>query len=268
MLKRDFLKKIGQLFLLTSFIPSNAFAAIAKIIKTNGNRGSFEAELADGGVEVTKSIPNEKDLWLEFQWRWISGRLIQKSMEPSPDLLFSIKIPSKYKNIYVLPSEMGLLGVCLHTAKHTFIRSPGLRLHTDVDRIVSQNKINWSKFLELVSIYEVKTISYLSLYLSRFLLKTEIPEFVFVQLANGKKFKLKFLLSWIQKKEFFDNNRKHFNNLEYIIFNILLFDSFKQIIKGLVEVSCDNQGNRVTGEKKVVTFFYKIRDLVFNRTGI
>ena len=35
MLKRDFLKKIGQLFLLFSFIPSKAFAAITKIVKTN-----------------------------------------------------------------------------------------------------------------------------------------------------------------------------------------------------------------------------------------
>ena len=46
----------------------------------------------------------------------------------------------------ILSPEDNLLQVALHTAKHSYVRAPGFRLHSDVDRIVCFQEINWNIF--------------------------------------------------------------------------------------------------------------------------
>ena len=38
-------------------------------------------------------------------------------------------------SLRILSPEDNLLQVCLHTAKHSYVRSPGFRLHLDVDQL-------------------------------------------------------------------------------------------------------------------------------------
>ena len=60
-----------------------------------------------------------------------------------------------------------MLQVALHTAKHSYVRAPGFRLHVDVDRIVSTQNIDWKIFENMVCKLRVKTAVYISLAMLR-----------------------------------------------------------------------------------------------------
>ena len=48
-------------------------------------------------------------------------------------------------NVRILAPEDNLLQVALHTAKHSYVRAPGFRLHSDVDRVVRFQSIDWNQ---------------------------------------------------------------------------------------------------------------------------
>ena len=80
--------------------------------------------------------------WVELQWRPIAAGGYSPYNEPNADRLIdnSIKIPNS--SVRILSPEENLLQCSLHTAKHSYVRAPGFRLHSDVDRIVRYQKIN------------------------------------------------------------------------------------------------------------------------------
>jgi len=94
-----------------------------------------EAGLLSGGTEYRMELTDDI-MWLELQWRAIAGRWISPEIEPSAESLFETAMSVEGSDIKILDPESNLLQVCLHTAKHSYVRAPGLRLHTDVDRIV------------------------------------------------------------------------------------------------------------------------------------
>ncbi len=99
-----------------------------------------EAELAvaeeDGGAEYWKILPDGEKLWFELQWRPVAGRWIRPDQEPSAEELMARSISIPGTTVRLLAPEDNLLQVALHTAKHTYVRAPGFRLHLDVERIV------------------------------------------------------------------------------------------------------------------------------------
>ena len=77
--------------------------------------------------------------------------------EPDTDELFRRFYYADKTDIGILSPEDNLLQVCIHTAKHSYVRSPGLRLHLDVERIVRHKQIDWKIFLERVKQAHVTT---------------------------------------------------------------------------------------------------------------
>ena len=114
--------------------------------------------------------------------------------------------------------------MCLHTAKHTFVRAPGFRLHTDVDRIVRRIEIDWAVFEKLVIGAGVRTAVFLSLRIPHDLLRTPIPEATLKKLAPGK-WKSGLMLRWLLRVGLFDPNRQKWSKLGYVLFNLLLYDT-------------------------------------------
>ena len=93
----------------------------------------------------------------------------------------------------ILSPEDNLLQVCVHTAKHSYVRAPGLRLHLDVERIVAHKQIDWEVFLRKVKDAHVKTSTYYSLYLANMLFGTPIPQAVLDALHPGDRKNRKLL---------------------------------------------------------------------------
>jgi hypothetical protein len=193
---------------------------------------NLDAAERGGGAEYSVNLKSGHHLWFELQWRPIAGRWIRAGQEPAAeDLMFrSIKIDGCYTRL--LSAEDNLMQVALHTAKHTYVRAPGFRLHTDVDRIVRSIDIDWYKFITEVNKIKVKTAVYLSLVLAKSLLRTPIPEFVLEELQPGRV-KTKVLLGWLLRVGLFDPDGKKWSRVGYIIFVCLLYDNFSELFKSI-----------------------------------
>jgi hypothetical protein len=195
-------------------------------------KASLEAAEQSGGAEYWKGLPGGAKLWLELQWRPVAGRWIRPDQEPKAEELLAGSIPIPGSAVRLLAPEDNLLQVALHTAKHSYVRAPGFRLHTDVDRIVRRQPLNWEVFLARVMALEVKTPVYFSLAIPRFLFGTPIPEEVLAQLQPAA-WKLALITNWLQRVGLFNPDAPKFGRAGFVLFTALLYDDLKGLWRGL-----------------------------------
>ncbi|WP_209332787.1 nucleotidyltransferase domain-containing protein [Lunatimonas salinarum] len=210
------------------------------IVKELGFTFKFRSELEEenleeafkgGGTEYYKEI-NGYTVWLELQWRPIAGRWIQPHNEPKGDDLMNRSVAIEGSSVRILSPEDNLLQVCLHTAKHSYVRAPGFRLHSDVDRIVRYQEINWDKFISNTLNLQLKTAVYFSLFFAKDLLNTPIPQRVFESLKPSW-YRDKIIHYYVNKAGIFNQKKKKFSRLGYIIFNLSLYDSMGENMKAI-----------------------------------
>ena len=194
---------------------------------------TVEEPSRSGGAEYWKILPGGDKLWLELQWRPVAGRWIRPDQEPAADELMARSIPINGTNLRLLSPEDNLLQVSLHTAKHTYVRAPGFRLHTDVDRIARRQPINWDLFVERVKRLRVKTAVFFSLAIPADIFSTPIPPAVLAQLRPAS-WKVALMARWIVHAGIFNPHERKFSKLGYIIFNALLYDEVSGFIRGVL----------------------------------
>lgn len=227
---------------------------------------NIEKAEQNGGSEYLSTLPSGRKLWFELQWRPVAGRWIQADQEPTSVALFDKAISVGRSNVKLLSPEDNLLQVALHTAKHTYVRAPGFRLHTDVDRVVHSSQIDWNEFTENVIRLKVKTPVYFSLLLAALLLDTPIPEKV-LESTKPAKWKVKLVMYWLQKVGLFNPDEKKWNRLGYIVFVLLLYDDLTSVFKGIFP-SAKVMKERHGAETRLSLGYYyakRIIALVFRR---
>jgi hypothetical protein len=236
-------------------------------------RSEFEEEdLEDafrgGGTEYYKIVEGYK-VWLELQWRPIAGRWIQPHNEPNGDMLMDNSIGVENSNIRILAPEDNLLQVALHTAKHSYVRAPGYRLHSDVDRVVRFQSINWNKFENKVCDLELKTAVYFSLFFAKKLLETPIPETVLIKL-KPVWFRGRSIHYFIKKAGLYNQNKKKFTRIGYILFNLSLYDSLGENLKAIFPPFDSLKIKYPITKKSQLPYFYavRIKDLLFKRAKL
>ena len=198
-------------------------------------RSEFEFEhleeaFKDGATEYYLTMPDGEKIWFELAWRAVAGRWIRPDLEPDTDLFINNSHPAKETFAYVLSPEDNLLQVCIHTAKHSYVRAPGLRLHLDVDRIISNCEIDWDLFLEKVKQSHTKSAVYLSLLIPANLFNTDVPEYVLEQL-KPKKRKLNVLLKGLSNAGLLHPKQRKFSKLAFLRFQTAIYDSYKDMLK-------------------------------------
>lgn len=194
-----------------------------------GDRSPFAiADIAaaakHGGAEYAYLLPDGAVLWFELQCRPVAGRWIRPDQEPPADELLTRSLPIAGTAARLLAPEDNLLQVCLHTAKHSYVRAPGFRLHTDVDRIVRHCPINWEAFCSRVEQTGVRTAVYLSLLIPTVLLNTPVPREVLTRL-DFAPFKHMLLQRWIRRVGLFNPKKRKWSKIGYIGFILLLYDT-------------------------------------------
>lgn len=198
-------------------------------------RSDFEKEIlaeafADGSTEYYIVMPDGEKMWFELSWRAVAGRWIRPDKEPPTDELFSRSYFSEGTDVGILNAEDNLLQVCIHTAKHSYVRSPGLRLHLDVDRIVSNKQIDWDIFIERVKKTRVKTSTYYSLLIPKVLFGTNIPNNVLERL-KPRKCKAKRIEKLLKKAGLLHPVGRKFSKFEFLRFQTSLYDSVGDMIR-------------------------------------
>ncbi|MFC2089140.1 nucleotidyltransferase family protein [Bacteroidota bacterium] len=229
---------------------------------------NIEEAFRGGGTEYFKEIAGYK-VWLELQWRPIAGRWIQPHNEPDGDELLARSLPIKDSAVRILAPEDNLLQVALHTAKHSYVRAPGFRLHSDVDRIVRYQEINWELFVKKVNELKVKTAVYFSLYFARELLKTPITDRVLQQL-NPQWLRKRVILYYVHKAGIFNQKEKKFSKVGYILFNLALYDSISEIMKAVFPPfeTLKLKYNIHSKWQMPYYHFIRLKDLVLKRTKL
>jgi hypothetical protein len=230
--------------------------------------GDFDEVERHGGTEYIYLLPDKTTLWLELQWRPVAGRWIRPDQEPTAGELIARSAPIQGTAVRLLAVEDNLLQVCLHTAKHSFIRAPGFRLHTDVDRIVRRCPINWHAFVSRVKSLQVCTAVYLSLRIPAELLKTPVPGWVLNALCPGQR-KAAFMLRWLVRAGLFDPDRRKWSKGGYIAFNLMLYDGWRGIWRGAFPAASWMQQRYEIKRRWTLPWWYgrRIVDLVFRRAN-
>lgn len=222
---------------IDSLIKKSDFYKAHDILVKNGFvfkfRSEYEAEkldeaFRDGSTEYYIVTPTGEKMWFELAWRAVAGRWIRPDLEPDTDGFIDRSYMAGDSKARVLSPEDNLLQVCIHTAKHSYVRAPGLRLHMDVDRIVAHTNIDWELFLKKVEETHVKTSTYLSLYIPSVLFGTKIPQNVLDALKpkNAEK-----LLNLLADAGLTHPHGHKFNKLEFLRFQTALYDSKKDMVR-------------------------------------
>lgn len=184
---------------------------------------NLDEAFADGSTEY--SIKDGDELaWVELAWRPVAGRWIRKDKEPDADQLVSDSHVAAHSCCRVLSNEDNLLQVSIHTAKHSYVRAPGYRLHLDVDRIVSNKEIDWDKFLAKVDKVGSRTAVYFSLYFAKEILGTKIPENV-LDALKPKESKRKCIMNMLLKANLMHPHGRKFSKLGFLRFQTSLYDT-------------------------------------------
>lgn len=140
-----------------------------------------------------------------------------------------VKIPGR--SGYVLASEDNLLEVTLHASyTHSYIRTPGLRLLTDGDRIVSLSRIDWKNFAAKVKEIQATTATYVYLSLIKELLHTPVPENALAALGpvNWRK---RALVSILNKTGLLKPRGQDLGGLRYIWFCLVQADNLRESMR-------------------------------------
>ena len=124
--------------------------------------------------------------------------------------------------------EDNLLQVCIHTAKHSYVRAPGMRLHMDVDRIVAHTDIDWELFLKKVKEAHVCTSTYLSLYIPSVILHTQIPQWVLDELRPKN---IKRLMKLLSEAGLPHPHEKKFSKIGFLLFQTALYDKKTDLVR-------------------------------------
>jgi hypothetical protein len=254
------------------------FADAHRLLVTDGytcaSRNPFEAATVDegtvsGGTEYHRELEGIGTFWLELQWRPVAGRWIRPDQEPDGDILMSRSLPIEGTEVRLLAPEDNLLQVCLHTAKHSYVRAPGLRLHCDVDRIVRNASIDWALFLRTVERLRVKTAVYFSLAIPQSFMRTPIPPQVMDGLRPPRR-KGDALWKALLRAGLFHPNASKFSNAQYVRFTAMLYDSVEDIRRAIFPDSSWMKNRYEFSSPALLPLYHTRRwyDLAFRRTGI
>jgi len=188
------------------------------ILSTNENRVVLQREI-DSGINLRLNLQCflVARKWFSFNYGFDTSRLVKNSF-PIPTSKARVLCPEEF-----------LIQLCIHTASHTLIRSPGIRLHMDVDWFLRSEKINWTIFLKEIFDHKLTNIAFWGLYIPKVLLGTPIPDEIIDSLSQ-QSWKQGIIKKIVFPMDIYAIN-DHPNPFIVILLNVLLTDNLQHLWK-------------------------------------
>lgn len=210
------------------------FAAVAR-----GHVGAVTLDdaVACGSSEHRGYVDGEEIL-IDLQWRPVAGRWIRPEQETGADVLLarSVSVAGSAARLFAPLDNM--VQVCLHTAKHSYVRAPGPRLHTDVDRLARWAPPDWPALVEEVTRLRSRTAVYLSLVLAQTLLDSPVPTEVLEGL-RPHRVKRDLLVAWLRRTGMFEPGEVKFRRPDMLAFHALLYDDARTLASSALDTEPD-----------------------------
>jgi hypothetical protein len=231
------------------------------VLATRGTVESADLEegLLHGGTEYRRVVGGE-EVWFELQWRPVAGRWIREDQEPQGSDLIARSVPIEGTDVRLLSPVDNMLQVALHTAKHSYVRAPGLRLHTDVDRLATFQTPDWTGVVRLAKELEITTATYFSLALAKSLLDSPVPSHVLEALAPAG-WKREAILEMLARADIFEPDQSKFSRPEMVALHALLYDD----VTGLVASAMNARKSEMTVKnlpQNLWRGFNRVKDLL------
>ncbi len=202
----------------------------------------LEHGLLGGGTEYRKETGGQ-EVWFELQWRPVAGRWIRPDQEPEGADLVERSVPIEGTDVRLLNPVDNMIQVGLHTAKHTYVRAPGLRLHTDVDRLAHYQRPDWEAVAEMARELTISTAVYFSFALAQALLGTPVPDQVLESLAPAA-WKRDAVTRILRTVDVFEPNERKFNRPGMMLFTAMMYDDTSGLLASVLDTSPDELGWR------------------------
>jgi len=142
-----------------------------------------------GWSVYSKELDGKQQFFLNVMWLPVLRRWLAPSGEPPVGELIARSVPvtGRVTRIRILSPEDNVLHAALHTASHSYVRGPGLRLQLDIDRLVHGHSLDWKLFVRRAKKYRVRTCAFPALAIPRGLLGTPIPNWVLNALVSSER---------------------------------------------------------------------------------
>jgi hypothetical protein len=243
-----------------------ALLALGFSVVSGGPRPkSVEAGLRKGGLDYALQSGGETYA-VDLQWRPVSGRWLRADQEPTADELIDRSTAVPGTDVRILATTDNLVQVALHTAKHSYVRAPGFRLHLDVERLVRWTTLDWSSVVAESRRLGVMTAVFLSLSIPRGLFHAAVPDWVLDALAPGPT-RRRLLYRWLRRVSVFEPDEPKFDRLGQLAFHLALEDGATGLWKTLFPPSEEmrqrfNAGRSATS--LVVAYGRRFADIAFH----
>ncbi|MCS6799974.1 MAG: nucleotidyltransferase family protein, partial [Myxococcota bacterium] len=223
LVRRDRLRDAHRVMLELGF----AHATRAPVLEP----ADLEHALWSGGAEYVLRR-GEHEVWVELQWRPIAGRWIAREAEPPGEELIARSVPIAASRVRLLAPTDNMLQVALHTAKHSYCRAPGLRLHTDVERLAALAPPDWGALVARARAMGLATAVYFSLALARALLDAAVPVVALDALAPDA-LRRRLVCGALRRADVFFPDERKFNRATMAIFHALLYDRADRLLQAV-----------------------------------
>lgn len=205
-------------------VESTYFEDIKRCFEQLGFVGANRRDRPTARVEYTRVNSNGVREWFNvgcvpFDRMWVP--FYHRDM--TTKWLSNTKKSNRIGELSVLNTEDALTFVSTHTSLHSFVRSPGLRLHVDVDRLVCDNSVNWQKFLEATKSLGPTTRVFVSQVCANEFLNTPVPQWVLRELHPGA-LKWNLIRALLRHNSVIADGKRKLNKMETLLLDFLLTD--------------------------------------------
>jgi hypothetical protein len=146
-------------------------------------RGYIRTELSGDRVILERTEPDRTALRFNVQSDLVARRWIPPLGGLSPENVIADSFPLSNSALRRPASEHALLQLLIHTASHTFVRTPGLRLYADLDAFVRGERIDWSRAQAAIRGSRLQHVAFVALSLARDLFGSPVPPAVLSSLT-------------------------------------------------------------------------------------
>jgi len=234
------------------------------------SQGYWKTRASEPGVRKVyeKKIGEEVEpLRLNLQSSWIARRWFSP-LRMDMEGLFSRSEPVPGSGVRILGPEDFLCQLAMHSASHSYVYKPGVRLHMDLDWFLRRQSVDWPQFVKQVQGLHVKTAVYFSLAIPHELFGTPIPPEVLRSLRPAP-WKERLLHRWIRKAGLFNPQERKFSRLGYIVFVGLLYDDLSSLFSSIFPPPAwMRQRYAASGPSLLLAYLRRWFDLLFRRENI